>query len=94
MDILADEMSSNNHNQVHRFVRQALLDSDVADDKELVQRNRILRILHVSRFVSDNGLNSRFSQRRHQIPVATALEEASPARLEIQKVGLMDTIYL
>lgn len=90
MDISADDVSSNDHTQVHRFVKQALLDSDIPDDKEFVQRNGLL---HVSRFVPDNGLNSHFSQRRHQIPVATTLEEASPARLAIGKVGLMDTIY-
>lgn len=90
MGISADGLSSNNHRLVPRFVRQALLDSDTIDDKEFVQSDGLL---HVSRFVPDNGLNSHFSQRRHRIPVATTLEEATPACLAIEKVGLMDTIY-
>ena len=90
MGISTDELASNNHSQVHRLVEQALLDSDTPEDKEFVQRNGLL---HVSRFVPDNGLNSLFSERRHQNPVTITLEEASPARLSIEKVGLMDTIY-
>lgn len=90
LGIFADEMSSKNHSQVHRLIEQALLDSDTPDDKEFVQKGGLL---HVSRFVPDSGLNSHFSQRKNHTPVTMTLEEASPARLAIDKVGLMDTIY-
>lgn len=87
---LSNDQSSSGDNQIHRFVAQALLNSDIPDDKEFVQSHGLL---HVSRFVPDNGLNTYFSQRRTQTPVATTFEEASPAQLAIEKVGLMDTIY-
>ena len=50
-------------------------------------------LLHVSRFVPDDGLNSRFSQRKNQQPTEMTLEAASPARLAIKTIGNMDTIY-
>lgn len=89
--VSADNMTLNDsHSQIHGFVTQALLDSDIPEDKEFVQSKGLL---HVSRFVPDDGLNSHFSQRRHQNPVTTTLAEASPARLRVEKVGLLDTIY-
>ena len=71
-------------------VERSLFVGDVPDDKEFVSRNGLL---HVSRFVPDDGLNKRFSQRRSQQPTEMTLEAASPARLAIKTVGNMDTIY-
>ena len=71
-------------------IDKALFAGDVPDDKEFVLKNALL---HISRFVPDVGLNSRFSQRRNQQPSEMTLEAASPAKLEIRKVGIMDTIY-
>lgn len=71
-------------------VERSLFADDVPDDKEFVSRNGLL---HVSRFVPDDGLNNRFSQRRSQQPTEMTLEAASPARLAIKTVGNMDTIY-
>ena len=71
-------------------IDKALFADDVPDDKEFVLKNGLL---HISRFVPDAGLNSRFSQRRNQQPSEMTLEAASPAKLEIKKVGIMDTIY-
>lgn len=88
--VSADDISSKDNSQIHRLIEQALIDIDTPDDKEFVQSNGLL---HVSRFVPDEGLNSHFSQRMNHTPVTMTLEEASPARLAIEKVGLMDTIY-
>lgn len=71
-------------------VERSLFADDVPNDKEFVSRNGLL---HVSRFVPDDGLNSRFSERRNQQPTEMTLEAASPARLAIKTVGNMDTIY-
>ena len=76
--------------RVRSDIEKALLKDDVPDDKEFVSRNGLL---HVSRFVPDNGLNSRFCQRRNQEPCEMTLEEASPAQLAIKKIGNMDSIY-
>lgn len=71
-------------------IDRALFADDVPDDKEFVLKSGLL---HISRFVPDAGLNTRFSQRRNQQPSEMTLEAASPAKLEIKKVGIMDTIY-
>lgn len=59
-------------------------------DFEFVQEQGVV---HVSRFIADDDLNSRFRQKVGGQAVLKTLEEASPARLHIEKVGLFDTIY-
>lgn len=71
-------------------VDRALSDSDVPGDKEFTQSKGLL---HISRFVPDKGLNDHFSQRRRQKPILMTLQDASPARIAIEDVGLMDSIY-
>ena len=71
-------------------VERSLIMNDDLDDKEFVSRNGIL---HVSRFVPDDGLNGRFSQRQNLEPSEMTLEDASPAKLAIKTLGNMDTIY-
>lgn len=71
-------------------IEKAFFADDVPDDKEFVSKNALL---HISRFVPDDGLNSRFSQRRNQQPCEMTLEAAFPARLAIEKVGIMNIIY-
>ncbi|KAL1613384.1 Type I Iterative PKS, partial [Diplodia seriata] len=70
-------------------VQKALATFDETDDKEFVHHDGLL---HISRFVPDNGLNTLFQRRSHESAVQTPLEEAGTAQLAIQKVGLMDTI--
>ncbi|KAI9789487.1 MAG: Type I Iterative PKS [Peltula sp. TS41687] len=84
------DLSSADCESVCEQVDRVLFKSDEPDDKEFVQSNGLL---HISRFVPDNGLNSHFTQRRQQTPGLMTLEEASPAKLAIKKIGMMDTIY-
>ena len=71
-------------------IDKALFSDDVPDDKEFILKNGLL---HISRFVPDAGLNGCFNQRCVQQPAEMTLEAASPAKLEIKKVGAMDSIY-
>ena len=71
-------------------VERVLFKDDVPEDKEFVSQNGLL---HVSRFIPDNGLNSRFRQRRSHQPTEMTLEAASPARLAISTVGNLETIH-
>lgn len=73
-----------------RDIEKIISTEDTPDDKEFVSK---AGLLHVSRFVPDHGLNSLFSQRRNQETCEMTLEVASPARLAIKKVGIMDSIY-
>ena len=84
------QIPQHDHGRVCSDVERSLFADDVPDDKEFVSRNDLL---HVSRFIPDDGLNSRFSQRMNQQPTEMTLEAASPARLAIKTVGNMDTIY-
>ncbi|KAB2571603.1 Highly reducing polyketide synthase easB [Lasiodiplodia theobromae] len=70
-------------------VQKVLATFDEMDDKEFIHHDGLL---HISRFVPDHGLNTLFRRRTHESAVPTLLEEAGPAKLSIQKVGLMDTI--
>lgn len=83
-------ISKSDRTNICSNIDKALFADDVPDDKEFVLKNGLL---HISRFVPDAGLNTRFSQRRNQQPSEMTLEAASPAKLEIKKVGIMDTIY-
>ena len=83
-------MLQSERNRICANVENALFADDVPGDKEFVVRDSLL---HISRFVPDDGLNGRFSQRQNQQPQEMALEEASPAKLAIKTVGNMDTIY-
>lgn len=83
-------MSPSDRSSVCGSIEGALFANDVPEDKEFVLKDQLL---HVSRFVPDHGLNSHFSQRRNHKPLEMTLEAASPARLAIKKVGIMDTIY-
>ena len=84
------QMIHSDRKQVCSDVERSLYSDDVPDDKEFVSRNGLL---HISRFVPDNGLNSRFTQRKNQEPTDMTLQAASPAMLSIKTVGNMDTIY-
>ena len=84
------QIPQSDHGRVCGDVERSLFADDVPEDKEFVSQNGLL---HISRFVPDNGLNSRFSQRVNQKPTEMTLEAASPARLAIKTVGNMDTIY-
>ncbi|KAF7504184.1 hypothetical protein GJ744_002603 [Endocarpon pusillum] len=83
-------MTQAERNRICADVENALFADDVPDDKEFVVRGGLL---HISRFVPDDGLNGLFSQRQNQQPREMTLKEASPAKLAIKKVGNMDTIY-
>lgn len=85
-----EHSSESNLQLICNSIEKALSRTDVPDDKEFVQSNGLL---HISRFVPDKGLNEHFSQRMHPNPIKRTLEEASPARLAIEKIGLMDSIY-
>lgn len=63
---------------------------DVPEDQEFVSKSGLL---HVSRFVPDNGLNDRFTQRQNRQPCDMTLQVAAPARLAIKTIGNMDTLY-
>jgi len=77
-------------NDIRSNIEKALFADDVPDNKEFVSKNDLL---HISRFVPDDGLNKHFSQRRNQQPCEMTLEAASPARVLVKKVGVMNTIY-
>jgi acyl transferase domain-containing protein len=71
-------------------VGKILINNDTPDDKEFVLRDGVL---HVSRFIADVVLNARFEQRLQKQPRKIKLADVYPARLRIQKIGMMDTIY-
>lgn len=71
-------------------IEKVLFADDVPDDKEFVSKSGLL---HISRFVPDNGLNDRFTQRQNRQPCDMTLQAAAPARLAIKTIGNMDTIY-
>lgn len=62
------------------------------DDCEFVEKNGIL---HVSRYSPDFGVNSLFRQRMglQQEKDTRTLAELGPARLSIDRVGVMDTLH-
>jgi acyl transferase domain-containing protein len=76
--------------EIVHVVGKVLINNDTPDDKEFVLRDGVL---HVSRFVADLALNARFEQRLQKQPRSTRLADVYPARLRIQKIGMMDTIY-
>ncbi|KAL8702745.1 MAG: hypothetical protein Q9201_004084 [Fulgogasparrea decipioides] len=86
---VSPRMARSERKRICSDLEHALFADDVPDDKEFVSWNNLL---HVSRFVPDDGLNSRFSQRQNQQPCEMTLEAAAPARLAIKMVGNMDTI--
>jgi NADPH:quinone reductase-like Zn-dependent oxidoreductase len=71
---------------------RALQCSSGMDDKEFIQKDRLL---YISRFVPDFEANSLFRRRLEtQEPVRkVTLAAARPARLSIGRVGVTDTIY-
>ena len=71
-------------------IEKVLFAADVPDDKEFVSKSGLL---HISRFVPDDGLNDRFTQRQIRQPCDMTLQAAAPARLAIKTIGNMDTIY-
>ncbi|KAL8768386.1 MAG: hypothetical protein Q9194_005723 [Teloschistes cf. exilis] len=71
-------------------IEKVLFADDVPDDKEFVSKSGLL---HISRFVPDNGLNDRFTQRQNRQPCDMTLEAAAPARIAIKTIGNMDSIY-
>ncbi|KAI4237003.1 MAG: hypothetical protein LQ349_002190 [Xanthoria aureola] len=71
-------------------IEKVLFADDLPDDKEFVSKGGLL---HISRFVPDNGLNDRFTQRQNRQPCDMTLQAAAPARLAIKTIGNMDTIY-
>ena len=84
------QSSQPDHKRICRDVERVLFADDVPEDKEFLSKNGLL---HVSRFMPDDGLNSMFRQRRTHQPTETTLEAVSPARLAIRAVGNMETIY-
>lgn len=76
-------------NMVH-VIGKVLISDDTPDDKEFVLKHGVL---HVSRFVADNAINACFDQRLQRQPRRARLADVYPARLKIQKIGMMDTIY-
>ena len=77
-------------NEVCRWIAPRICQSPVDDDKEFLIKDGLV---YISRFVPADDLNTRFRQRMEGSLMNTTLEKASPARLAISKVGLMDTIY-
>ncbi|OJK01834.1 hypothetical protein ASPACDRAFT_50671 [Aspergillus aculeatus ATCC 16872] len=76
--------------QVCGKVQDILRTDDFAEDKEFVWHNGLV---HVSRFVPETTLNDLFRKRESTEIDTMALEEASPARLAIERVGITDSIY-
>lgn len=93
LDVGTTTATANNveaYRQVCEHVSDVLTMDDVADDKEFVLQDQLL---HVSRFVPDNELNELFRKRHAESVETMPLQEASPARLTIQRVGITDSIY-
>ena len=59
-------------------------------DLEFVQNDGVV---HVSRFVPDDGLNESFRKKQGDDTVDMPLSEAKPAQLSIGRVGQFDTTY-
>lgn len=73
-------------------VSKALTPRYATDDAEFIQLGRLL---YISRFNPDLGLNSLFRQRLHAQTESTqtaTLAEAAPAKLSIGQVGMTDTM--
>lgn len=73
-----------------KHVVNVLEETDTPADKEFVYE---AGLVHISRFVPDDGINNVWNQRRGRKPRTMTLEKASPARLAITKPGAMDTIF-
>ena len=76
---------------------RALLPQYPTDDKEFIQKDDML---HISRFVPDDNVNTLFSRRmeptggeRPDQVQMTKLKDALPAKLTLGKVGLLSSIY-
>jgi len=59
-------------------------------DYEFAQRNGVV---HISRFVPDNNLNTAFRQKQDDEFLDISLEEAKPAQLAISEAGNFDSIH-
>ncbi|RFU27489.1 hypothetical protein B7463_g8851, partial [Scytalidium lignicola] len=59
-------------------------------DYEFIQQEGVV---HVSRFVPDDGLNSAFRQKQGDEILNISLEEAKPAQLSISEAGNFDSIH-
>ena len=77
-------------NEVCQWIAARVCQYAVNDDKEFYIKDGLL---HISRFVPADDLNIRFRQRTEGSLMNSTLEQASPARLAILRVGLMDTIH-
>ena len=77
-------------NEVCQWIAARVCQAPVNDDKEFFIKDGLL---HISRFVPADDLNIRFRQRTEGSLINNTLEQASPARLAISRVGLMDTIH-
>lgn len=62
----------------------------IQPDFEFVQRRNIV---HVSRFVPDDGVNAAFRSKQGLQTTELALGEAGNVRLDIKNVGQFDTLY-
>ncbi|ERF70334.1 hypothetical protein EPUS_07599 [Endocarpon pusillum Z07020] len=69
---------------------KVLIQSNSAPDKEFVQRQGVV---HVSRYVPDDNLNSCFRQQRGDELVELLLGDVKPAKLSFKKPGQFSSIY-
>lgn len=96
---IGDDLHSTNSDAgkqtIFSNICKALVPRNSKDDKEFIQRDGLL---YVSRFGPDADLNMLFSSRlesNRQQPSRTTerLCDAAPAKLAMDKVGLMDTLH-
>lgn len=59
-------------------------------DHEFVQHKNVV---HVSRFVPDDSINTAFRSKQGLTTIASTLQEAGDARLSVGEAGQLDTIY-
>ncbi|TVY83962.1 Reducing polyketide synthase DEP5 [Lachnellula suecica] len=85
MDVTAPATTSTE--AVLAVLNNALTQED--PDFEYSQKNGVL---HVSRFVPDEGMNDVFRQKQGAVPGLEALAEIRPAKLMIKSVGQFETI--
>ncbi|RYP10656.1 hypothetical protein DL765_008038 [Monosporascus sp. GIB2] len=84
-----DQPDENVHITVERLV-QTLSQQSRVPDREFAQQKGVL---HVRRFVPDDGLNTKFRAKQGLEFQSMSLGEAGDVRLDIQRAGQFDTLF-
>ncbi|KAI5866016.1 reducing type I polyketide synthase 10 [Durotheca rogersii] len=84
-----DQSEENVQVTAERLV-QTLSQQSRVPDREFVQRKGVV---HVSRFIPDDGLNTKFRGKQGLEVQTMLLEEAEDVRLDIQRAGQFDTLF-